>query len=63
MNFFEIYGEKGIHKQIMFYLCLFLFSEDMSEGLNDDQKELFDKWVSLTKEQKAIIEALINEFK
>ena len=39
------------------------FSEDMSEGLSDEQKELFDKWVSLTKEQKAIIEALINEFK
>ena len=40
------------------------FSEDMTYvHLNSEQKDFFDKWVSLTDKQKHIIEDIISEMK
>ena len=39
------------------------FSEGNIVELTDEQKELFDKWVSLTEEQKILLFELIKQLK
>ena len=40
------------------------FSEDMTYvHLSSEQKEFFDKWVSLTERQKHIIEEIVSEMR
>ena len=44
-------------------LAQFFTDDTFTVQLNSEQKEFFDKWISLTDEQKKIFEMLIREFK
>ena len=53
---------ESICKAFGITLCQF-FSEDIEAvPLTQEQKRLFDKWASLTSNQKEIIEKIIDEF-
>ncbi|MBE5924217.1 MAG: helix-turn-helix transcriptional regulator [Lachnospiraceae bacterium] len=54
---------EAICKAFGITLSQFFQDETSTVHLNDEQLEFFNKWVTLTKEQKKILNDIIKEFK